>query len=223
MSNLSAFDTLGPVMVGPSSSHTAGAVRIGNLAREIVGQDFKKIKIYLHGSFKETYQGHGTDKALIGGLLGLSTESSQIKKSFQLAKQQKIDFEFIPTDLGEAHPNTVKLEIKDIDGDTNVITASSIGGGNIVVTEIDGVEVDLTGDYPTLITLHKDKPGVIAQISTVLNEYKLNIAEMKVVRQDKGALATAVIGLDQQLDTSILNKIRKKSEIKKVKRVNPIE
>lgn len=222
MSNLSAFDTLGPIMVGPSSSHTAGAVRIGNLAREIVGKDFKRVKIYLHGSFRETYQGHGTDKALIGGLLGLSTENSLIKKSFQLAKQKKIEFEFIPADLGKVHPNTVKLKIEDIDGDINTIIASSIGGGSIVVTEIDGVQVDLTGEYPTLITLHEDKPGVVAKVSAILNEYQLNIAEMKVVRQNKGALATAIIGLDHQLDASILNKIQKVSEIKKVKRVNPI-
>ncbi|SKA06258.1 L-serine ammonia-lyase, iron-sulfur-dependent subunit beta [Selenihalanaerobacter shriftii] len=222
MSKLSAFDTIGPIMVGPSSSHTAGAVRIGNLAREIVGTEFKQIKILLHGSFGKTYRGHGTDKALIGGLLGLSTDDSLIKESFKLAKERGIEFEITPIDLGLAHPNTAKLEIKDITGKLTTIIGSSIGGGNIIITEIDGIKVDLKGEYHTLITLHKDKPGMVAKISGILHDYDLNIAFMKVVRQDKEALATAIIKLNQKLEVDILELIKNILGVELVKVVNPL-
>lgn len=222
MSNLSAFDILGPIMIGPSSSHTAGAVRIGNLAREIVGTKIKKANIYFHGSFKETYQGHGTDKAIIGGLLGLTTANSKIRNSFALARQAGIEFSFFPIDLSDVHPNTLKLELFAQDEKKTVLIASSVGGGNIIVTELNGIKVKLKGEYYTLITLHHDQPGIIARISEVLQQYNLNIAEMEVLREQKGHLATAIINLDQPASEQVIELLTAIPDIETIKLVNPI-
>ncbi|WP_018248541.1 L-serine ammonia-lyase, iron-sulfur-dependent subunit beta [Orenia marismortui] len=222
MGNLSIFDILGPVMVGPSSSHTAGAVRIGNLAREIVGEEISQIKIYLHGSFKETYKGHGTDKALIGGLLGLKTDDTAIKKSFALAEKEGVKFNFLTIDLDRVHPNTVKLEIKDINDNLTNIIASSVGGGSVIIEEINGIKVKITGEYYSLITIHQDKTGIIAQISKVLENYKLNIAYMKVLREFKGSLATAVIELDEEINDNALEEIKNIPEINSIRFLRPI-
>ncbi|TDX52335.1 L-serine ammonia-lyase, iron-sulfur-dependent subunit beta [Orenia marismortui] len=222
MGNLSIFDILGPVMVGPSSSHTAGAVRIGNLAKEIVGEEISQIKIYLHGSFKETYKGHGTDKALIGGLLGLKTDDTAIKNSFALAEKKGVEFEFLKIDLDRVHPNTVKLEIQDINNNLTNIIASSVGGGSVIIEEINGIKVKITGEYYSLITIHQDKPGIIAQISKVLENYKLNIAYMKVLREFKGSLATAVIELDEEINDSALEEIKNIPEINNIRFLRPI-
>ncbi|MEC9489508.1 MAG: L-serine ammonia-lyase, iron-sulfur-dependent subunit beta [Halanaerobiales bacterium] len=222
MDNLSVFDIVGPVMIGPSSSHTAGAVRIGNLAREIVGNKLKKIKVYLHGSFKETYKGHGTDKALIGGLLGLATDDSAIKNSFALAEEEGFSFEFSAADLDEVHPNTVKLEIIDQDDVTTTIVASSTGGGSIIVSELNGTQVKLRGEYYTLITFHEDRPGLIAKISEILQIYNLNIAEMEVLRQEKGSLATAIINLDEKINDNILRLLKDIPGIKNLKLLKPL-
>ena len=222
MDNLSAFDIIGPVMIGPSSSHTAGAVRIGNLAREIVENKIKDVKIYFHGSFKETYKGHGTDKAIIGGLLGLKTDNSKIKESFQLAEEEGFSFEFFPADLDNVHPNTVKLEITDLNDLQTTIVASSIGGGNIIVTELNGTKVKLKGEYYTLITFHNDQPGLIAKISEILQIYNLNIAEMEVLRKQKGSQATAIINLDQKVEEHILKLLRDIPGINNLKLVKPL-
>ncbi|MGM0549359.1 MAG: L-serine ammonia-lyase, iron-sulfur-dependent subunit beta [Bacillota bacterium] len=222
MNNLSAFDIIGPVMIGPSSSHTAGAVRIGNLAKEIVDNQLKEVKIHFHGSFKETYQGHGTDKAIIGGLLGLKTDDSKIKESFKLAKAEGFSFEFFPADLDDVHPNTMKLEIIDQDEIETTIVASSIGGGNIIVSELNGTEVKLKGEYYTLITFHSDKPGLIAKISEILQIYNLNIAEMEVLRKEKGSQATAIINLDQKVEKHILKLLSDIPGINNIKLVKPL-
>ena len=222
MDNLSAFDIIGPVMIGPSSSHTAGACRIGNLAKEIVDNKLKDVKIYFHGSFKETYRGHGTDKAIIGGLLGLKTDDSKIKKSFQLAKEEGFSFDFLPVDLDDVHPNTMKLEIIDQNDVKTTIVASSIGGGNIIVTELNGTEVKLKGEYYTLITFHNDQPGLIAKISEVLQIYNLNIAEMEVLRKQKGRQATAIINLDQKVEEHVLKLLRDIPGIDHLRLVKPL-
>lgn len=222
MANLSAFDIIGPVMIGPSSSHTAGAVRIGNLAKEIVDKKLKDVKVYFHGSFKETYKGHGTDKAIIGGLLGLKTDNIEIKRSFELAEKEGFSFEFLPIDLDDAHPNTVKLVIADQDDLQTEIIASSPGGGNIIVSELNGTPVRLKGEYYTLITFHNDQPGLIARISEVLQIYNLNIAEMEVLRKRKGSQATAIINLDQKIDAHILKLLRDIPGINHLKLVKPL-
>lgn len=222
MSNLSAFDIIGPIMIGPSSSHTAGAVRIGNLAREIVDNKLKDVKIYFHGSFKETYKGHGTDKAIIGGLLGLKTDNSKIKNSFKLAEEEGFSFEFLSVDLDDVHPNTMKLEMTDQNDVLTTIIASSIGGGNIIVTELNGTEVKLKGEYYTLITFHNDQPGLIAKISEVLQIYNLNIAEMEVLRKEKGRQATAIINLDQKVEKKVLELLKDIPGVNNLKLVKPL-
>lgn len=222
MNNLSAFDVIGPIMIGPSSSHTAGAVRIGNLAKEIVDNKIKDVKIYFHGSFKETYKGHGTDKAVIGGLIGLRTDDRKIKKSFELAAEKDFTFEFLAADLDNVHPNTMKLEITDKNGDVTTIVGSSIGGGKIIITNLNGSEIKLKGDYYTLITFHNDEPGLIAKISDILQRYNLNIAEMEVLRKEKGRQATAIINLDQKVEEEILDLLKNIPGIRSLKLVKPI-
>lgn len=220
--NVSVFDIIGPIMVGPSSSHTAGACRIGNLAREIVGEKIHKALIYLHGSFKETYKGHGTDKAIVGGLLGFKTDNYQIKNSFEIAKAANMEFEFIPIDLDDVHPNTVKLELYSEDGEKTIIIGASVGGGNIVINEINDVKVDLRGQFYTIITTHKDKPGMVAKISLVLQQYEINIANMHVLREHKEGLAIALLELDQPVEEIVLELIRTIPEIKSLRLVKPI-
>ncbi|MGM0471033.1 MAG: L-serine ammonia-lyase, iron-sulfur-dependent subunit beta [Bacillota bacterium] len=223
MGTLSLFDTVGPVMIGPSSSHTAGAVRIGKMTRDIVGEKIDYVKVFLHGSFKETYQGHGTDRALIGGLLGFSTESSLIKDSFRIAKDKGIEFEFIPQDLDNVHPNTAKLVVEDINGELTTVVGSSIGGGNIVITELNGMEVELTGENFTLIAIHDDRPGRIAKIGQVLVDNDLNIAYMTVIRLTKGGEAVAIIELDQRLDQAGVTAMEEIDGVNKVQAVKQIK
>ncbi len=142
MKNYGVFDILGPVMIGPSSSHTAGAARLGKIGQEIADKDFYKVTFYLHGSFAKTYKGHGTDRALAAGVLGMEPSDERIKYSLNIAKEKGIDVEFIETDLGYVHPNTVKMIFHYKDRDDYYIIGSSIGGGNILITNINGNEVE---------------------------------------------------------------------------------
>lgn len=202
------FDIIGPVMVGPSSSHTAGAVRLGNIARRICGQDIKEVDFYLHGSFAQTYKGHGTDKALLGGVLGLQTSDEGIRDSFALAGQAGIKYGFHTADLGNLHPNTVKIVIHG--EKTNCswsVVGSSTGGGNVLITEINGMAVEFTGQYPTIVSLHHDEPGVVARVSAILAANQINIAFLKVFRQARAGEATMVIETDQKVDRTILDQL----------------
>ena len=159
----SVFDVVGPNMIGPSSSHTAGAARLGKSASKIAGKPVKEVKFLLHGSFAETYKGHGTDKALVGGILGFDPDDARIKHSFELAKEQGVKFEFIKTDLGEnVHPNTVKMEMILEDGSKSSVMGASIGGGNIKLTEMDGLALDFNGARSAVVLEIKDIPGAIA-------------------------------------------------------------
>ncbi len=206
--NLSAFDIIGPVMIGPSSSHTAGAVRLGQMARAVLDQVPAKAKILLHGSFAETYKGHGTNLALVSGLLGMATDDERIPKALELARNAGMEVEFIPTDLGDVHPNTVRIEMTG-KGDRNVsILGSSIGGGRIRITKLDDFPVDLSGDFYTLIVVHQDQPGVVARVTTLLAGAQVNIAQMRVSRQKKGAQALAVVETDQKLEDTVVEMVR---------------
>ena len=161
MSTPSLFDIMGPIMIGPSSSHTAGAARLGKMAYKLVGGDIREAKMYLHGSFAATYRGHGTDKALLAGLLNLNPSDERLRHSFELAREKGLRYEFIPTDLGEnVHPNTVKFVITTNSGEIHEILGSSIGGGQVVVSIIDGMEVNFTGERPILVTHHRDTPAL---------------------------------------------------------------
>lgn len=222
MREYSCFDILGPVMVGPSSSHTAGAVRLGRLAKAIAGGVPKDVEILLHGSFSETYRGHGTDLALIGGLLGFNTDDVRIRNSFTIAEEQGLKFRLVPTNLGEEyHPNTVKFLITTSENEKLSITGASVGGGNIVITHINDNEIELKGDLPTIITTHQDIPGVISRVSAVLAEYKINIAFMRVFRKEKRKLANMVLETDEKVPEKAITEILQLEPIVNVRFIEP--
>lgn len=209
MQSISAFDVLGPIMIGPSSSHTAGAVKIGRVARKFAKKDVKRVWFYLHGSFAKTHKGHGTDKALLGGILGLEPFDERIKDSFQLAQASGIDFEFVEEDLGDVHPNTVKIVIENHTGNHISLQGSSIGGGAIRIFKLNGIAFNFTGDLPTIIITYHDTKGMVSKISSLLAEKGLNIAFMSVFRESKGKMAYAVIELDEKFNTSIREDIER--------------
>lgn len=222
MRDYGVFDIIGPVMIGPSSSHTAGAARLAKVASIIAGGKIVKVDFLLHGSFAKTYKGHGTDKALVAGILNMDPWDENLRKSFEIAAKNKIDFKFLETDLGDVHPNTVKFIITKDDGSVTQIMGSSIGGGNIIISDIDGQKVEFTGEYPTLITQHKDLPGVISQISSILYEEDINIANMRVYRNGKGKIATMALETDSIISEKIMSLVGEIKEIVNVKFINPI-
>lgn len=219
MKEYGIFDVLGPIMIGPSSSHTAGAARLGKISREIAGNNFNKVTFYLHGSFAKTYKGHGTDKALVAGVLGMGPSDDKIKHSFDIAEKEGIEFSFLETDLGYEHPNSVKILFENNKKKFYII-GSSIGGGNILITNINGTEVNLNGEYPTLILKYEDKKGVISKISTILSKENINIGTMKVTRERK--IATMIVETDHEVMENVLNNISKIDEIFYIKGVNPV-
>ncbi len=221
MKNYSVFDILGPVMIGPSSSHTAGAARIGKIARELADDSFYKVSFHLHGSFAKTYRGHGTDKALVAGILGLDPSDERIKDSFELAKKNNIQIEFIEADLGYVHPNTVKIVFHYKYKEDFYVIGSSIGGGNVNIININGNEVSFTGDYPTILAKYKDRKGVISEISTILSNHNINIATMNVTRENK--IATMITELDSPIDEKIIEEISSLSEMIYITAINPIK
>ncbi|HKL11684.1 MAG TPA: L-serine ammonia-lyase, iron-sulfur-dependent subunit beta [Clostridia bacterium] len=212
MKNYSAFDIIGPDMIGPSSSHTAGANRLGAMARKISRGKMTRIVINLHGSFAKTFRGHGTDRALVAGLIGISASDERLRDALDIAEESGLSYEFVQADLGNVHPNTVKFVIEQPDGKTIEIMGASIGGGNIEITEIDGLKLKLTGEYPTLITRHSDYPGVISKVTGILADYGINIAFMSVYRHSKGQDAFMVIETDDMFDEGIEAELRNNIE-----------
>jgi L-serine dehydratase len=220
---MNIFDVIGPVMIGPSSSHTAGAVRLGRIARSIYGNTPNKVRISLHGSFASTYKGHGTDRALAAGLMGWETDDERIPNALKIAKESGVYIEFQTADLGSsAHPNTVMFEIIEKEADSLHVTGCSIGGGRIKVTDINGFSVELTGEFFALVTLHQDRPGVIHQVTGVLAEKKINVAQMRVSRQKKGTSAVMVLEVDGAVDAETLEKIAAQPSINAVRLIESI-
>ncbi|MGO3017511.1 MAG: L-serine ammonia-lyase, iron-sulfur-dependent subunit beta [Anaerococcus sp.] len=206
MPNLSVFDIVGPIMIGPSSSHTAGANKIANIARNIAGEGFNRVDFYLHGSFAKTLKGHGTDKALVGGVLGYGPEDQRLKNSFELAKEQGMEFEFHSEDLGNVHPNTVKILMTYPDGSSFDVQGSSIGGGNIKINKIYGNDVEYSGKNPTLIATYKEQKGIIAFISSILYDEGYNIFNMKTIKDNNKVML--VTELDQGLRKDVYDQIK---------------
>ena len=192
------FDIVGPIMIGPSSSHTAGAVRLGLMERKILGEKVLKAGIQLHGSFAQTYRGHGTDKALIAGILGFAPDDERIVSALNIAKNQGVTYSFQTIKLEDAHPNTAIIHLTGETGRVAKVCGASVGGGNIMITNINGYAVELTGEYPALITIHHDKPGVITQVTQILARYAMNIAFMRVSRQNRGESAMMIMELDDE-------------------------
>ena len=204
---LDIFDILGPVMVGPSSSHTAGAVRIGRMARTLLGSQPVKADIALHGSFAETGQGHGTDKALVAGLLGMKPDNLDIPHSFEIAREQGLEFQFRAVELRDAHPNTAVLTVEDGKGKTLTVQAVSTGGGRIRVDKINGVDVNFTGAYNTLVVRHKDVAGELNRITHELVAGGVNIANMSLFRNRRGGDVLTVIEMDEKLKSDVVDRI----------------
>lgn len=203
------FDILGPVMVGPSSSHTAGAARIGLMTRLLLGGEPAQVRIGLYGSFQKTYKGHGTDKALIGGLLGLAVDDEALRDSLRLAADRGLSYSFYNAEARDAHPNTVILDVDSMGGRHICVQAASIGGGEIIIQSINGLEAGFTGHENTLVVTQKDAKGMIAQISSVLSANALNIAAMKVFRRSVGGEAMVIIELDGDAEPSLLECLEK--------------
>ena len=199
------FDIIGPIMVGPSSSHTAGAVRIGRMARTLLGEEPVKAALHLHGSFAETGVGHGTDKALIAGLLGMASDDYDIPRSFAIAAERGLEFVFDEIDLRDAHPNSVLLEVVGAQGATLSMQACSVGGGRIEVNKIDGVDLCFTGNFNTLIIHNKDERGYISNVTQALTLAKVNIANMSLHRSVRGGSALMVIETDERVPESIIS------------------
>lgn len=210
MNEYGLFDVIGPIMIGPSSSHTAGAVKIGNMASQIFNKEVIRVKFYLHGSFAKTYAGHGTDRALLAGIMNMKPDDEKIKFAFEEAKQRGIEYSFEEIDLGEAHPNTVKVCLfghGDTRDDKVEVTGASVGGGKIRISRINTFNVEIDGEYPTIVTKHFDKPGMIAKVTTVLSKHRVNIAFMKVFRHIKGEKARLLIQIDNDIGNEIVEEI----------------
>ena len=205
---MNVFDILGPVMIGPSSSHTAGAARIGRITLALLGAPAVKAHILLHGSFAKTYKGHGTDKALIAGIMGMATDDPRIRQAPELAKEQGLAVEIETGDIDGAHPNTAQITLTDAGGRSVCLLGSSVGGGNILVTEINGMEVAVTGQQTTLIVLHRDAPGTIASVTEVMAEAGANICNFRLSRQKRGGEAVMTIEVDGTFGPEINERIK---------------
>ncbi len=216
MKNSRVFDLLGPIMVGPSSSHTAGAVRLGLMAGKILATKIREARILLHGSFAQTGKGHGTHLALVAGLLGMNPDDEQIKNALQLAEGYGLNISFEEVDLGQVHPNSVKFELIDIDNRTATIVGSSLGGGKVTINEVNEFQVQFTGEYFTLIVVYTDYPGMIAEITTKVASAGVNIAQMKVSREGRGQKALTVIETDEVISDYLIEQIK---ELPKIERV----
>lgn len=209
---MNVFNIIGPIMIGPSSSHTAGAVRLGRVVNKVAGSDdFKELDIELSGSFARTYRGHGTDRALLAGIMGYHSYSEEIRDALQIAKGRGIDYRFIENDIPGAHPNTARIHYVLQNGQEGTVEGASIGGGNIRVDVINGLRVDFTGESNTILVLHRDKPGMIALVTQIMyDKYKdLNIGNFRLSRPEKGGIALMTIEIDQMPPEELMDEINK--------------
>lgn len=194
---MNLFDIIGPVMIGPSSSHTAGAARIGRVARQLLGETPVKAVVSFHGSFEKTYVGHGTDRAVAGGLMDMGVDDERLRNSLEIAKETGLEIIFRPVQLRDAHPNTVVVDLTGESGKHVSVQAASIGGGSIRVQYLDGLEVGFSGERTTLVIRHTDAPGAIAMVTHMLSDARINIATMRVFRREAGGEAIMAIELDE--------------------------
>ena len=213
---MNIFDILGPVMVGPSSSHTAGAVRIGYITRTLLGSRPVKASIGLHGSFAATGKGHGTDRAIVAGLLGMKPDDMRIPDSFSAAREEGLECTIQNTQIVGAHPNTALLNVTGEDGKTLEVQASSLGGGRIMVNKLDGIMVNCTGESPTLIIYNQDQPGYVAAVTSMLAEASITLATLQLYRGKKGGHAVMVIEIDQRVPEDAVRWLETQEGIQRV-------
>ncbi len=216
---MNAFDIIGPVMIGPSSSHTAGAARIGSVARQLLREEPATAEITLYGSFAQTYKGHGTDRALIGGLLGFEPSDARLRDSFSLAKAAGLAFSFELAENAAFHPNTARLVLTGKKGAAVEVMAASVGGGAISVTEVNGVEVSFTAQYFTTVIFNEDKPGVMADVTRVLASNLINIAFLRLFRKESHAIM--VIETDQEVPSRLEEELARIKNVDKVLMIRP--
>ncbi|MFE4706106.1 L-serine ammonia-lyase, iron-sulfur-dependent subunit beta [Peribacillus simplex] len=214
----SAFDIIGPVMIGPSSSHTAGAARIGRVGRTLFGKQPKKAIISLYGSFAKTYRGHGTDVAVVGGILDFDTDDERIPASLTIAEEAGMEVSFTIEDTVMDHPNTVKIRLFDEDKELELV-GISIGGGTIEITELNTFKLKLSGENPAILVVHNDVFGIISSVSTVLANHEINIGHMEVSRKEKGQMALMVIEVDQKIKGDIMKEIEGLENVSQVIRM----
>ena len=205
---MNVFDIVGPVMIGPSSSHTAGAARIGKTAALLLGEPVAKADILFHGSFAKTYKGHGTDKAIVGGILKYDPWDTGIRTSLETAQMQGICINIHTGTIENAHPNTALVTLTGSGGAAISVQGASIGGGNIVITKINDMEVYFTGQNTTLIVMHQDVPGIIAQVTNLVAAGNANICNFRLNRQEKGGIAIMTIEMDSDVDPTLVSEIR---------------
>lgn len=217
MSFISAFDVMGPNMIGPSSSHTAGAARISYLAQKMIEGPLKRADFTLYGSFAKTYRGHGTDRALLGGIMGFSTDDMRIRNSFEIAQKQELAFSFMPDEQEtDIHPNTVDICMENEKGHRMTVRGESLGGGKVRITQINHVQVDFSGEYSAVIAIHQDTPGVVAYITKCLSDRNINIAFMRLFREGKGDIAYSIVESDGRLPENIAPAIQEHPSIHEV-------
>ena len=217
MSFISVFDVLGPNMIGPSSSHTAGAAVIAYLARKMINGRITEVDFTLYGSFAKTYQGHGTDRALVGGIMGFRTEDVRIRDSFRIAEEQGLQVRF-HTDENEhdVHPNTVDVTMRGESGQEMSVRGESLGGGKVRITRINQVEVDFSGEYSAVIVVHQDMRGVAAHITKCLSDSRVNIAFMRLFREKKGHTAYTIVEVDGAVPAGVADKLRENEHVRDV-------
>ncbi|MCD8082178.1 MAG: L-serine ammonia-lyase, iron-sulfur-dependent subunit beta [Clostridiales bacterium] len=214
MSFISVFDVLGPNMIGPSSSHTAGAAKIAFLAQKMISGPLIRVEFILYGSFARTYHGHGTDRALLGGIMGFETDDMRIRDSFEIARERGICFSFRPNEEEtEVHPNTVDILMENSAGVRMSVRGESLGGGKVRIVRINQVEVDFSGEYSAAIVTHLDKPGVVAHVTKCLSDRNVNIAFMKLFRESKGHTAYTIVESDGRLPEDIVDELKENENI----------
>ena len=196
---MNLFDIIGPVMVGPSSSHTAGAVKIGYVSRKLLGEPIKEVSILLYGSFLATGRGHGTDRAIVAGLLGMLPDDDRVPYSMEEAEKQNVKVTFGEATLKEAHPNSVVLQMKGKSGRELEVVAASLGGGRIKICMIDGLDANFTAEHPTLIVHNLDQPGHVAEVTSMLSHKAINIATMQLYRDGRGGNAVMILECDKEI------------------------
>ncbi|MFD4928016.1 L-serine ammonia-lyase, iron-sulfur-dependent subunit beta [Peribacillus butanolivorans] len=214
----SVFDIIGPVMIGPSSSHTAGAARIGRVARNLFNREPKWAHISFYGSFAQTYKGHGTDVAIVGGLLDFDTFDERIKESLEIARKKKMKITFREEEAVPEHPNTAKITVGDDDGELELV-GISIGGGKIEIIELNGFKLRLSGHNPAILVVHDDRFGAIASVSNILARHQINIGQMEVSRKEKGKMALMTIEVDHNLEDLVIDEIAALPNITQVARI----
>ncbi|WP_342430577.1 L-serine ammonia-lyase, iron-sulfur-dependent subunit beta [Neobacillus sp. FSL H8-0543] len=214
----SAFDIIGPVMIGPSSSHTAGAARIGRVARTLFGKQPKRAIISLYGSFAKTYKGHGTDYALIGGLLDFDTFDERIPSALELAENAGIEVKFVTETAVPEHPNTVKINLFDEENELEVV-GISIGGGTIEIVELNSFKLKLSGEHPAILVVHEDRFGMISSVTSILSKYEINIGHMEVSRKEKGDMALMVIETDQKIANGVITELESLTNVTQIIRM----